>query len=84
MLSSIPLEKMLLESDAPSMFNSEIYENEDEYQFYFKDEKNQIKNHPISIVSLSKKIADLRKIPYIEFVKLLNNNYNKLIEHLLI
>ena len=84
MLSSIPNEKLLLESDAPSMFNKDIYEREEEYEFYFKDEKGQFKNNPISIVALSKKIAELRNMPYLEFVKLLNKNYIKLIENLLI
>jgi Tat protein secretion system quality control protein TatD with DNase activity len=83
MLNLIPLDKILLESDAPSMFNKDIYEKEEEFEFYYKDEKNQYKNHPISIISLSKRLAELRKISYEEFSQQLHKNYIKLIQNLL-
>ena len=82
-MRSIPLENMILESDAPSMFNKDIYENEEEYSFYFRNEKNEYKNHPISILTLAKKIADLRKISDCDFFSQLMKNYQKLIKNLI-
>ena len=35
MLKAIPLDRLLLESDSPSMFNKEIYDKEEDYKFYF-------------------------------------------------
>jgi Tat protein secretion system quality control protein TatD with DNase activity len=75
MLNSLPFEKILLESDSPSMFSKNIYLSENEYSFYFKDEKNEIKNHPLSIVNLAKKLSNLRKIPFNDFLRqIIKNN----------
>ena len=81
-LRSIPLENMILESDSPSMFNKELYENEEEYSFYFRNEKKEVKNHPFSILILAKKISELRKISYVDFSSQLMKNYLKLIKNL--
>jgi Tat protein secretion system quality control protein TatD with DNase activity len=82
MLKLIPLDRLLLESDAPSMFNSKIYESEDEYNYYPK-EGDRFKNHPISIFSLSKKLSSIRGIDFNDFKKIIWENNKKLISYLI-
>ncbi len=82
MLKKIPLDKLLLESDAPSMFNSQVYDDENEYNFYPK-EGEKYKNHPISILSLAKKISLLRGIDFNDFRKIIWANNKKLISYLI-
>ena len=84
MLKNLPNNKILFESDSPSMFNKEIYSNENEYKhFYNEDKKN---NSPESIKFLCKKFAELKEINEIEFcniiynnsLKVFNDNFNKI------
>ncbi len=85
MIKSIPLERILLESDAPSMFNKAIYENEQEYSFYFLEEGKigNFKNHPISILNLAKNICELKGIEYDSFINILKKNYEVVIRSVL-
>ncbi len=76
MLKFLPLENMLFESDSPSMFNKDIYYN-DEYKGYFMDE-GKYKNSPISIMKLAKRIAELRSISFDELISKISLN-NKVI-----
>jgi Tat protein secretion system quality control protein TatD with DNase activity len=82
MLKSLPLESIVLESDAPSMFNKAIYNNENEYNFYFmKDEKYQ--NHPVSILQTVKELAEILEMSCEEFMKIISKNSKKLISKLI-
>jgi len=104
MLNAIPIEKMVLESDSPSMMNKNIYDNEDEYNYYFKEkEKEKIvtelteeikeikeikyeqkyKNHPMSIIQLTKKLALLRNINLTEFSKQIFKNHVRMLKNLI-
>ena len=87
MIKNLPLDKILLESDAPSMFNKEIYSNDAEYDFYFKEKDHggnyKFKNHPMSILPLAKKISEIRKIEYSDFISTLSKNYKKLMNILI-
>lgn len=62
MIRKIPIENLLLESDSPSMFNNLIYDDENKFKFYFKEENGKFKNHPMSIIDLGTKIAELKEI----------------------
>jgi Tat protein secretion system quality control protein TatD with DNase activity len=69
MIKEIPLDRLLLESDSPSMFNKNIYEKEEDYSFYFTEisdvnENIKYQNHPMSILNLGRKIAELKNIDY--------------------
>jgi TatD DNase family protein len=84
MLKSIPLDKLLLESDSPSMFNLAIYDKEDEYNFYLLDpETKKPRNHPMSILKLLEKFAQLRELQISDFKKIIMNNSGKIIKYLL-
>lgn len=80
MLKGIPLDRILLESDSPSMFNKEIYEKEADYDFYFSElseegSDKKIRNHSMCIKDLLKKMSILRNIDDNELYKsLLVNN----------
>lgn len=82
MLKFLPDERILLESDAPSMFNSNIYDNEEEYSNYFREENNKIKNEPISVIYLAKKLAELRGVSVNDFLKIIHKNLRTLIKFL--
>ena len=41
MIKAIPINRLLLESDSPSMFNKEIYNSEEEYDYYFPEENKE-------------------------------------------
>ncbi len=85
MIKEIPLDRLLLESDSPSMFNKSIFQNEEEYSFYFYEENENgknYKNHPLSILPLAKKISELREIGYEDFVNQIIKNYRLVIEQL--
>ena len=72
MLEALPNNQILLESDAPSMFNKDIYDNEECYKNFPKGEK--IKNHPESIIFLCDKFAELKQLSSEEFRKIILNN----------
>lgn len=80
MIRKIPLENMLLESDSPSMFNDLIYDDENKYDFYYKEENGKFKNHPISIIDLGSKIAELKEISYDKFINQIKINSKKIIK----
>jgi Tat protein secretion system quality control protein TatD with DNase activity len=82
MLKQIPLENLVLESDAPSMFNPAIYDKTEDYNFYaIKDEKTQ--NHPLSVLQLGKALAKLYEINLNDFMKIISKNSKKLISKLI-
>lgn len=80
MIKAIPADRLILESDSPSMFNKHIYSSEKEYDYYFKDENSHFKNHPMSILSLSKKVSEVKEVDSNEFIKIISNNYKQIIE----
>lgn len=80
MIKKMPIENMLLESDSPSMFNNLIYDNENIYNYYFKEENGKIKNHPISILDLGMKIAELKEISYEKLMHQIKVNSKKIIK----
>lgn len=82
MLKSIPMESLLLESDSPSMFNKDIYTEESEYKSYPIDEKGNYKNLPLSIIPLAKKLSELRKMPFPDFLSQIKKNSTKLLKHI--
>ncbi len=87
MINDIPVERLLLESDAPSMFNKDIYDNKEEYDFYFKeintDGNEKYKNHSMCIYNLAKKVAALKKIEFDSFMKIMSKNYRRIISVLI-
>lgn len=99
MIKEIPLDRLLLESDSPSMFNKNIYSDENEYSYYFVEESNdgeiinninhinnpqkKYQNHPMSIIHLAKKIAELRKIDFEVLIENINENNKILIDNII-
>ena len=86
MITEIPLDRLLLESDSPSMFNKSIFENEEEYSFYFNEgegEASHKQNHPMSILNLAKKISELKKVDIKFLMDVLKQNYKKVIENII-
>jgi Tat protein secretion system quality control protein TatD with DNase activity len=82
MLKSLPLDNIVLESDAPSMFNKAIYNTEDEYNFYpIKDEKTQ--NHPMSILQAGRVLSEILEIGYDDLMKIIAKNSKRLISKLI-
>ena len=71
MLKTLPLNKILFESDSPSMFNKSVYENEAEYSHFYGEKKN---NSPESIKYLCKKLAELKNMKYEDLAKTVYNN----------
>ena len=71
-LKNLPLNKILFESDSPSMFNKAIYEDEKQYQHFHTEEKKN--NSPESIKYLCIKLAELRDIKYEELANTVYNN----------
>ncbi len=80
MIKKIPMENLILESDSPSMFNNLIYDNEIKYDFYFKEENGKFKNHPISILDLGERIAELKEISFSNFIEQIKFNSKKIIK----
>ena len=72
MLKNLPLNKILFESDSPSMFNKNVYDNEKQYQHFYSEEKKN--NSPESIKYLCIKMAELRNMNYEELAKNIYNN----------
>ena len=72
MLKMLPNNKILFESDSPSMFNKEIYSNENDYKHFYNENKKN--NSPESIKFLCKKIAELKEINENEFCNIIYNN----------
>lgn len=67
MLKNLPLDKILFESDSPSMFNKAVYNEENDYKhFYSEDKKN---NSPESIKFLCEKLGELRNIKFDDLAK---------------
>ena len=58
MLKNLPLNKILFESDSPSMFNKSVYDDEKQYKHFYTEEKKN--NSPESIKYLCIKLAELR------------------------
>ena len=72
MLKNLPLDKILFESDSPSMFNKAVYDDEKNYShFYSQDKKN---NSPESIKYLCIKLAQLRNMTFEDLAKKVYNN----------
>ena len=72
MLKSLPLNKILFESDSPSMFNKLVYEDEKQYQHFHTEEKKN--NSPESIKYLCIKMAELRNMKYEDLANAVYNN----------
>ena len=72
MLKNLPLNKILFESDSPSMFNKAVYEDEKQYQHFHTEEKKN--NSPESIKYLCIKLSELRNMKYEELAKAVYNN----------
>ena len=72
MLKLLPNNKILFESDSPSMFNKEIYSNENEYKHFYNENKKN--NSPESIKFLCKKFAELKEINENDFCNIIYNN----------
>ena len=72
MLKAIPNDKLLFESDAPSMFNKSMYDNEDEYKVFYNEETKH--NSPESIITLCKKMAELKGMSEHELRTIVYNN----------
>src|SRR5690606_12591905 len=87
MIKYLPIDKILLESDAPSMFNQGIYqdkEDEDQLSLYFKDaDTGKYKNNPMSVIPLAKKISTLRSVDLASFLKQIYKNNRMIINNLL-
>ena len=77
MLKAVPLDKLLFESDAPSMFNKEVYDDESEYNKFYS-ENNRV-NSPESIVYLNRKYAKLLGIDEDKLREVVKNNVGKII-----
>ena len=72
MLKNLPLNKILFESDSPSMFNKNVYDDEKQYQHFYSEEKKN--NSPESIKYLCIKMAELRNMKYEELANSVYNN----------
>ena len=72
MLKNLPLNKILFESDSPSMFNKSVYDDEKQYQHFYSESKKN--NSPESIKYLCIKLAELRNIKYEELANTVYNN----------
>jgi Tat protein secretion system quality control protein TatD with DNase activity len=92
MIKEIPLDRLLLESDSPSMFNKNIYSDENEYSYYFVEESKEqtnentahkkYQNHPMSIIQLANKIAELRNIDVEILMGIIKSNNQILIDNI--
>ena len=72
MLKNLPLDKILFESDSPSMFNKAVYNDAKEYEnFYSENKKN---NSPESIKYLCIKLAELKNMKYEDLAKIVYKN----------
>lgn len=72
MLKNLPLDKILFESDSPSMFNKAVYNDAKEYEnFYSENKKN---NSPESINYLCIKLAELKNMKYEDLAKIVYKN----------
>jgi TatD DNase family protein len=78
MLKNLPNDKILFESDSPSMFNKLVYNSEDDYKDFYNEEKKL--NSPESIIFLCKKLAELKGINEEEFRKIIYENSLKILE----
>lgn len=66
MIEFLPLDKILVESDSPSMFNRDVFDKEEDYSdFYDKENKE---NSPESVIFILKRIAELKNLSF-EVVK---------------
>jgi Tat protein secretion system quality control protein TatD with DNase activity len=72
MLKNLPLNKILFESDSPSMFNKAVYDDEKEYKHFFSENKKN--NSPESIKYLCNKLAQLRNMKFEDLAKNVYNN----------
>lgn len=72
MLKAIPNDKLLFESDAPSMFNKNMYRSELEYEEFYNEENKH--NSPESIVVLCKRMAEIKEMDEEELKKIVYNN----------
>ena len=75
MLKNLPLDKILFESDSPSMFNKAVYDDEKNYSHFYSENKKN--NSPESIKYLCAKLAQLRNM---KFEGLAKNVYNNSLE----
>jgi TatD DNase family protein len=72
MLKNLPLDKILFESDSPSMFNKAVYNDAKEYEnFYSENKKN---NSPESIKYLCIKLSELKNMKYEDLAKIVYKN----------
>ena len=75
MLKNLPNDKILFESDSPSMFNKLVYDNEDDYKSFYNEDMKL--NSPESIIFLNKKLSKLKGINEEEFRKIIYENSMK-------
>lgn len=83
MIKALPLDRLILESDSPSMFNKDIYSEAAEFGFYFKEESGKLKNHPLCIIQLAQRVSELRGLAYEELLQILHKNGSKIINALI-
>ena len=81
MLKNLPLEKILFESDSPSMFNKAVYDNEKDYQHFYSENKKN--NSPESIKFLCDKLAKLRNMKSEELAKIAYKNSLEILKEFL-
>ena len=72
MLKNLPLDKILFESDSPSMFNKAVYDDEKNYSHFYSENKKN--NSPESIKFLCDKLAKLRNMKSEELAKIVYKN----------
>ena len=72
MLKNLPLDKILFESDSPSMFNKAVYDDEKNYSHFYSENKKN--NSPESIKYLCGKLAELRGMKFEDLAKNVYNN----------
>ena len=81
MLKNLPLNKILFESDSPSMFNKNVYDDEKQYSHFYSDSKKN--NSPESIKYLCIKLAELRNMKFEELANAVYNNSLEILKEFL-
>ena len=81
MLKNLPLNKILFESDSPSMFNKNVYDDEKQYNHFYSEAKKN--NSPESIKYLCIKLAELRNMKFEELANAVYNNSLEILKEFL-
>lgn len=84
MIKKIPLDKLVYESDSPSMFNTMIYPDDYDYkEMGLKDCLENQNNTPISIIFLNEKIAEIKCMKPNELSLIVLNNSNSILDKII-